>query len=177
MIKFFMRKILMIGLSILFFSFFSILFLLFRNNREINGDLKIKGNSFIEGLKILHKKNGIDAWTLNAKRADFIEDENKAELSNISMVIQKNGIVLYADKGVYNLSEQSFTTDGIVQAEAKDYIITADSIDYEASSGKIKTDGRIRVEGKRFKVEGKGMRADAGQKVSISNDVKAIFYR
>lgn len=169
-----MKKILAIVLSILFFS---MLFVMLRNSNEITRDLQIKGNSFIEGLKILHKKNGITIWTLSAKKADFTEGENKAELSDINMVMQKNGLVLYADKGVYNLSEQSFTTDGIVRAEAKDYTITADSIDYEASSGEIKTDGRIKFESKRFEVEGKGMKADAGQKVSILNDVKATFHK
>jgi len=169
-----MRKVLLIGLSL---SLLCVLFVVLRNGSEISGDLKIKGNSFIEGLKILHKKNGITIWTLSAKKADFMEGENKAELSDINMVMQKNGLVLYADKGVYNLSEQGFTTDGIVRAEAKDYTITADSIDYEASSGKIKTDGRIKFESKRFEVEGKGMKADAGQKVNILNDVKATFHK
>jgi LPS export ABC transporter protein LptC len=169
-----MKKILMIGLSVLFFS---MLFVMLRNSNEITRDLQIKRSSFIEGLKILHKKNGITIWILSAKKADFLEGENKAELSDINMAMQKNGLVLYADKGEYNLSEESFTTDGVVRAEAKDYTITADSLDYEASSGEIKTDGRIKFKSKRFEVEGKGMKADAGQKVSILNDVKATFYK
>jgi len=169
-----MKKVLLIGLSI---SLLCMLFVVLRNSREISGDLKIKGDSFIEGLKILHQKNGITVWTLNARKADFVEGEDKAELADISVVVQKNGMVLYADKGVYDLSAQSFTTDGAVRAEAKDYTITADSIDYEASSGEIKTDGWIKVEGKNFKVEGRGMKADAGQEVKILNDVKATFYK
>lgn len=175
MIKFLMKKVLLIGLSVLLFSS---LFLMLRTGRENIGDFQIKkGNSFLEDIRILQKKNGVTVWTLTASKADFMEGENKAELNNINMVIQKNGLVLYADKGVYNLLEQSFTTEDIVRAEAKDYTITADSIDYEASSGEIKTDGRIKVEGKGFKVEGKGMKADAGQKVRILNDVKATFHK
>jgi hypothetical protein len=174
MIKFFMKKVLLIGLSI---SLLCTLFVLLRNDREIGGDLKIKGDSFIEGLKILHQKDGITVWTLNARKADFIKGGDKAELADISVVIQKNNMGLHADKGVYDLSAERFTTDGEIKAEAKDYTITADSIDYEASSGEIKTGGRIRVEGKKFKVEGKGMKADAGQKMSILNDVKATFYK
>lgn len=174
MIEFFMKKILMVGLSILFFS---MLFMMLRNGREISGDLQIKGNSFIEGLRILQKNNGTAIWTLSARKADFIEGEDKAELSDITMIIQKNGLVLYADNGIYNLSDQRFTTEGEVKADAKDYTIIADSVDYEASSGEIKTGGRIKVEGKKFKVEGKGMKTDAGQKVSILNDVKATFYK
>jgi LPS export ABC transporter protein LptC len=169
-----MRKILMIVLSILFLS---TLFVMLRNGREMSGDVKIKGNSFIEKLRIVHKKNGVAVWTLNARNADFLEGEDEAKLSDISMVIQKNGMVLYADKGVYNLSEKSFTTDGVVRAEGKDFTIKADSIDYEVSSGKIKSEGRVEVDSKKFKVEGKGMKAIEGQKVTILDDVKATFYK
>jgi len=93
------------------------------------------------------------------------------------MVLQKNDVVLYADRGMYDFSEKSLTTKSVVKAEAKDYKITADSIDYEISSGKIQTGGRIKVEGKRFTVEGKGMKADEGQKVRVYNDVKATFQK
>jgi lipopolysaccharide assembly outer membrane protein LptD (OstA) len=173
MIKFFMKKVLLIGLSI---SLLCMLFVLLRNTREISGDLKIKGDSFIEGLKILHQKNGITVWSLSARKADFVEGEDKAELADINVVIQKNGMVLHADKGVYDLLNQGFTTDGETRAEVKDYTITADSINY-ASSGEIETKGRVKVESKRFIVEGRGMKADAGQKVSILNDVSATFYK
>jgi Lipopolysaccharide-assembly, LptC-related len=167
-----MARILMTGLSILLFG---TLFLMLRNGSETDVDLRIKSNSFIDGLRILHNKNGINLWTLNARRADFTEGGDKARLSDINMVIKKEGLILYADRGIYDLDEQRFTTEGIVKAETKDYTITADSIDYEASLGEIKTGGRIKVEGKRFRVEGKGMKADAGQKVSVFNDVKATF--
>ncbi|MEW6418714.1 MAG: LPS export ABC transporter periplasmic protein LptC [Nitrospirota bacterium] len=169
-----MKRVLLIGLSI---SLVCMLFVLLRNDREISGDLKIKGYSFIEGLKILHQKDGITVWTLSARKADFIEGEDKAELAGISVVTQKNDMVLHANKGVYDLSDQRFTTDGEIKAEAKDYTITADSIDYDASSGEIKTEGWIRVEGKKFKVEGRVMKADAEQKMSILNDVRATFYK
>jgi len=169
-----MKKILMIGLPIILFS---LLFVVLRTSREMNGKPQIKRDSFIEGLRISQKKDGIALWTLTAKKANIIEGADKAELSDINMVIQKNGLLLHADKGVYNFLEHGFTTEDVVKAKAKDYTITADSIDYEASSGDIKTDGWIKIEGKRFTVEGKGMKADAEQKVSVLNNVKATFYK
>jgi LPS export ABC transporter protein LptC len=168
-----MKKILMVVLSILFLS---TLFVMLRNGREMSGDMKMKGNSFIEKLRIVHKKNGVTVWTLNARKADFLEGEDEAKLSDISMVIQKNGMVLYADKGLYNLSGRSFTTDEVVKAQGKDFTIKADSIDYDVSSGRIKSEGRVEVDSKKFKVEGKGMKADEGKKVTILDDVKATFY-
>lgn len=165
----------MIGLSVLLFSS---LFLMLRTGKENIGDFQIKkGNSFIEDIKILQKKNGMTVWTLTASRADFAGGEDKAELTDINMVMHKNGVALQVDKGIYNLSDRSFTTDSIVKAESKNYKIIADSIDYEVTSGEIGTDGMVKLEGKGFRVEGKGMKADAEQKVSILNDVKATFHK
>jgi LPS export ABC transporter protein LptC len=175
MIKFLMKKVFMTGLSVLLFIS---LFLMLRTGRENTGDLQIKkGNSFIEDIRILQKKKGATVWTLTASKADFKEGENKAELSDIHMALPKNDVVLRADKGIYDFSERSLTTESVVKAEAKDYKITADSIDYEISSGKISTGGRIKVEGRGFMVEGKGMKADTEQKVRIYNDVKATFQK
>ena len=167
-----MKKVLLIGLSVLFLG---ILFLMLGTGRETPGDFRIAGGSFIEDVRITQKKSGSTIWTLTASSAHFLGDENRAELQDISMELQKNGVVLHAAKGIYNLSDRSFTTDSIVKADAKNYTITADSVDYEISSGKIRTDGRITVEGKGFKVEGKGMKADSSQRVEILHDVKATF--
>ncbi len=174
MIKFLMKKVLVIALSVLLFS---VLFLMLRTGREKAGDLQIKGSSFIEDIRILQKKNGMTVWTLTANKADFVEGEDKAKMSDITMVIQKKNVVLHADRGIYNLSERSFATDSIVNAESKDFRIKADSIDYDVASGKIRTDGKIEVEGKGFRVEGKGMDAETGQKVRVLNDVKATFHK
>jgi len=169
-----MKKYLMIGLSVFFACVF---FLLLRSDRESGRDIKIRGNSFIDGLTILQKKDGAPFWTLTARKADFREGEKKVELSDITMVLHKNSMTFYTDNGTYDLSNQNFTTGGEIRAEAKDYTIRVDSIDYEASSGEFKTGGRIQVEGKKFKADGKGMKVDSEQKVRILKDVKATFYK
>jgi len=170
-IKFFMKKVLMIGLSVLFFGSFV---LMLRTGKEMTGDVQIRGGSSMEGIRILQKKNGATVWTLTADKADFTEGDNKAKLSNVRMMIPKNGLVLHADKGTYDLSDKSFKTECIVKADTKDYNIVADSMDYDVSSGKIRTGGQVKLESKRLKVEGKGMDADQGE-VKVFNDVTATF--
>jgi LPS export ABC transporter protein LptC len=172
MIEFFMKRFLLLGLSVLLGI---ILFTISRNSKGLIGDLKVRGNSYIEDIRILQKKNGITLWTLNAKKADFIEGEGKAKLSDINMVIEKNGIVLYADKGIYDLIGQSFTTYSAVRADSKDFTITADSIACDVSTGTINTNGRVELDSKKFRVEGKGMQTDSDKKVKILDDVKATF--
>jgi lipopolysaccharide assembly outer membrane protein LptD (OstA) len=169
-----MKKGLMIGLSVLLFV---ALLIVLKAGRENGGDIQVKGGSFLENLTIVQKKDGQPLWTLTASRADFKENEDKAELSDINLVMEKDHVTLQADKGLYDLSGRSFTTDSAVKAMSRDYRITADSIDYEVASGMIQTQGRIRLESKGFGVEGEGMKSEADHKVRILNDVKATFHR
>lgn len=169
-----MKKVLLIGLSVLFFSS---LFLMLRSGREMVGDIRTRTDSFLEDIRIVQKKDGVTTWTLTASKADFREGEQRAQLSDIELRIEKNGMILHADRGVYDLSGQSFSTDETVKASGKDISLSADSLDYEVASGKIRTEGKIRVEGKGFSVEGTGMQADSEQKVNILNDVKATFHK
>lgn len=148
-----------------------------RSGKEMVGDIRTRTDSFLEDIRIVQKKDGVTTWTLTASKADFREGEQQAELSDIELRIEKNGMILHADRGVYDLSSQSFSTDETVTASGKDISLSADSLAYEVASGKIKTDGKIRVEGKGFSVEGTGMQADSEQKVNILNDVKATFHK
>jgi hypothetical protein len=173
MIEFLMKKVLLIGLAVLFFTG---VFLMLRAAKERDGELRVTGGSFIEGIRILQKKNGVVLWDLTAGRADF-ESENRARLSDVSISLRKNGVVLFADRGVYNLSDKSFTTDKAIKAEGDDYRITADSADFEIASGNIKTEGNVKMEGKGFEVEGRGLKAEDEKKVKIFNDVKATFHK
>lgn len=139
--------------------------------------INVKGTSFIEGLEILHSENGNTIWKLHARKADFTKDDNIVELKNVTVTVPKNGMIFYADTGRYDLLSKNFIINSDIQAEAKDYCILTSSLDYNASSGTATTDQRIIVEGKKFKVEGKGMTLDSEQIVRIRNNVKATFYK
>jgi len=147
------------------------------SEREESTALKIKGNSFIEGLMVSYLKDGNTVWTLTARRADFTQGETKAILTDVTVKVHENDMSLHTGTATYDLLTQNITTKGEIRADTKDYTITTASIDYEASSREIKTEDSITVEGKRFKVEGKGMMLDKEQKVRILKDVKAIFYK
>jgi hypothetical protein len=104
-----------------------------QDRRDMGGEIQLKGNSFIERVQIIQKKDGETLWTLHAAKADFFEGEDKAELSDMSLKMQKNNIVLYTDRGIYSLSEKRFTTDQVVKAQAEDFLITADSMEFDIS--------------------------------------------
>ena len=173
MIEFFMKKGFMIGLSILLICLF---FLIIRDRGDMGKDVQLRGNSFMEGIQIIQKEDGKALWDLQAKRADFVE-EDKAELTDISLVIPKNDIVLYAERGMYSLSERRFTTDSEVKARSKDFMITAESIDYDIVTGTIESDGRVELESEKMTIKGRGMKTETGLTITVYDDVKATFYQ
>lgn len=153
------------------------LFLFLGHNREVEKDLLLGRDSFIEGLKIIHKKDGKNIWTLDAKRADIVENEGKAKLTDIAMTIEDKGMTIHAGNGLYDMSNRNLTLHGSITADAKDYTIIADSAEWNNSTGEIKTVGDVRVESKKFNVKGAGMEAKSDQKVRILKNVKATFYQ
>jgi len=157
--------------------FASLIILLFGIDREGIKEIKVKSDSSFEGLTILQKKGGALLWTLTARKADIKENENIAKLSDITLVLQKNGMVLYTDRGTYNLTSQDFTSESEIRGRTKNYSIMVDSIDYDHTSGEFRTEGPVHVESKRLKVDGKGMRVDSEQRLRLLKDVKATFHR
>jgi LPS export ABC transporter protein LptC len=173
MIEFFMKKSLLFVLSLIIFSLF---FFMVKGEKTDKNALIRKGESFIEGLKIIHKKNGAKDWILTARRADLTENSEKAHLSDIEMTIENKGFTVYADKGIYNMSGKNLTVEGRIVARSNNYLITSENIEFDSLSGNLKTDGNVKIEGKKFSLQGKGMNMDnAGQKVRINRDVKAVF--
>ena len=169
-----MKKGLLAGLICLLLIGF---FFMLKPGKETDIDLRITGSSFLEDISILHKKNGDTMWTLTAKKADFPEGEDKAELHTVRLAVPGNNLTLYADKGTYSFSGNTFAADTLVEAHGENYRITADSLDLDISSSGIQTEGRVRVEGDGFSVEGEGMQAGKEQKVKIFRDVKAVFQK
>lgn len=173
MIIFFMKRSLFFILSLLLFSLF---FFMVKSEKGSRLDMQLKGESFIEGLKIIHKKNGKPDWILTAKRADITENGDKAHLTDIEMTIENRGMTIYADKGLYNLTNKNLTIDGKVIAKNNNYSIITEHVELDSKADNLKTEGNVKIEGKKFSLQGKGMRINnAEQKVRILKDVKATF--
>ena len=140
-------------------------------------DILLKGNSFIEGMKIVYKKNGARDWTLTAKRADISDEGNKAFLTDITMTLETRGLTLYADRGLYRMADKNLTVDGKIVARGDTYAITSAGGEFDNRDNDFKTGGEVRIDSRKFTVQGRGMNIDgSGQKVRILRDVKAVFY-
>lgn len=173
MIEFFMKKSMLFAFSLLVFIMF---FFAVGGEKTGKSDLVRKGESYIEGLKIVHKTNGEGDWTLTAKRADLFENGEKARLSDIRMDVEKKGLVVLADRGLYDMSNKNLSIDGKITARTDTYSIISENVEFGGPAGSMKTAGSVTLEGKKFKLQGRGMEADnAAQKVRILSDVKAVF--
>ncbi len=140
--------------------------------------MQLAGDSFFEGLKIINKKDGITEWVLTAKRADLSKDGKEALLSGIEMKLEKQGMMVNAAKGLYNMETKNVTIDGVITARNEKYVITTSQALIDSGGGLIETEGEVTVAGKSFNLEGKGLQADNNeQKVRILNNVKATFHR
>ncbi len=169
-----MKKSVLIILSI---TLFSLLIYMMKGEKIAQTGSLQKGDSYIEGLRLLHRQNGALDWILTAGRADIGGKGDKAYLSGIEMKIEDKGITVYADKGVYDMNARNLVVDGKVVAKADSYSITTEGVKFDNAGQMLRTGGRVRLEARKFSVEGTGMEADnIAQKVKILKDVKAVFY-
>ncbi|OGW56908.1 MAG: LPS export ABC transporter periplasmic protein LptC [Nitrospirae bacterium RBG_16_43_8] len=168
-----MKKKVLLLISLLLLS---LVFLFFGNNKGLKKSLPFKGGSFIEGLKIIHKKNGTSMWTLNASRADIIEGSDRVKLNDVVLTIENKEMTIYSPEGFYNMESRDLTLNGKIKAVSKGYTITTESVEWNQSRGEIVTKEAVKIESKKFNVEGVGMEADSEQKVRILKNVKATFF-
>jgi len=168
-----MKKSLLVLASFLLFSLF--LFMV-QGEKASKLDIHLKGESFLEGLKIIHKKNGLQNWILTAKRADISKDGNEADLTDVEMEVKNKGITIFAEKGLYNLDTKKISIEGTITAKNNAYSITASKIEIDSDAGLLTTGKEVLIEGKKFTLQGKGMEINNNeQKVRIMKDVKATF--
>lgn len=169
-----MKKSMLVVLSVMLFF---LLFFMLKSERGAKTGIIMKGDSFIEGLKLVHRQNGNADWTLTAQRADITDKGSKAYLSGIEMKIQNKGITIHADKGLYDMNARNLFVEGKVVADGGSYSITSAGARFDNASGTLRADGGVKMEAKKFSVEGIGMEADnTAQTVRIRKNVKAIFY-
>lgn len=168
-----MKKFMFVVLSALLFSVF---IFMVKSEKESRTNIQLKDDSFIEGLKIIHKNNGKSDWTLIAKKADFQEHENLAYLDDVQITMQGKNMTIFADKGQFNMSNKNLSVNGNIIAKSKDYSITTEHVSLDSKAGTISSDGNITLKGKKLDLQGKGISINnKDQKVRILKDVKATF--
>ena len=173
-IKFSMKKSLLVLASFLLFCLF---FFMVEEEKANKLDVHLQGSSFFEGIRISQKKDGIQNWTLTAKRADISKKGDEAKLTDIQVEVKDKGVIIYAEKGLYNMDTKKMSIDGPITAKKDDYSITTTNVEIDSSAGLLKTNEDVHMKGQKFSLQGKGMEIKNNeQKVRILKDVKATFH-
>ena len=165
-----------IFLAFLCLSLLSLFFILLSDEGEYRRDLSVrKAASYMEGFRVVSKQGGMDSLVITAARADFSKDETRARLDSVTMDIKKEGVLLNADRGTYNLDTRDLGLEDNVTIRTRDSVIRTNNLSWDPSRGMLTAQGKVRVEGSKFTVEGEGLAATDESKVRLMRNVKAIF--
>ena len=136
----------------------------------------------MDGFRMVQSDNGRAAWSMNASAAELF-DTKKALVRDLEVVLyypDGRTAAMLAEEGTMDTE----TGDGSVRRGARDvrivtsdgYLMTTDSLAWNASDREITTPSAFRVLGKEIYLEGTGMSADADlRKVVVRKNVKAIL--
>jgi len=157
-------------------SVFFIFFIVFSGERESRRDFSIsKEGSYIEGFRIVSKKDGTDALIITARRADFSKDETLARMDAVTMDIKKEGALLSADHGTYNMNTKDLTLEDNVTLRARDTVIHAGNLSWNPSGEILSAEGKVLIKSNKLTIEGEGLTATKDNRVKLMRNVKAIF--
>lgn len=160
-------------LSLVFF-----VFILVRSEKGVRLDLQATGDSFIDGIKIVHKKNGNSDWVLTARRADITKGGDEAVLQDLKLAMQDRALTVYADQGVYGLEDKNIQIIGKIAAEGRQVSVETSDVSFDNNNNMMTTGEPVMIKGKKFVVQGRGFEANTlEEKMRIFHDVQATFYR
>jgi LPS export ABC transporter protein LptC len=132
-------------------------------------------SSYMEDVNIVNKKTGRKQWSLKAERVDLAEDNSIARMREVAIDLPQEGMRVKAASGVFNVDTGDLSLSGNVEARTEDFVISTDHVGLDSEKEEVLTDGKVVMEGKRYKVEGYGMRA-FDEKVWLGRDVEAVFF-
>lgn len=150
-------------------------YMVFDRDQDYRRTPVIKTNSYIEGLRIVDRKDGRDSWVITAKKADFTSDGTVATMDTITMETAKDGMRLEADGGTYNLSTKDLHLDDNIRIRIRGSVISAGHLSWNPASGLLTSADRVSMAGDSFRIEGEGITATQDQKVKVLKNVRATF--
>ncbi len=136
----------------------------------------------MEGFRIIETEHAKVAWTVDAKRADLLDDK-EAQLKDVEAVFHNpdgRTVALVGDLGTLDTS----TGNASIRRGAKEvrvvtsdgYLMTTDALSWKARDRTVRTNDPFKILGRDTYVEGKGMTADVDLgELMVDDNVKAIL--
>lgn len=138
----------------------------------------------IEGVKLYRFKNDLTEWEIEAQDALVHKGKDYATLHDIKAVYtspDRSPFKIIADRGTYDMDTDIFYAEKIeddvnIRIGDKLTIIT-NSVSWYGSESRIHGEGKARLKGKRFILEGKGLSGSLSEGTyEIGKDIKALFW-
>lgn len=168
------RKVL---LAFLCLCLLSIFFVLFSDEREYRREFSLsRVTSYMEGFRVVSRKGGQESWVITARKADFSKDDTLAKMDSVTMDMKKEGVLLNAEHGIYNLTTKALRLEDNITIHMRDSVIHTSNLSWNPSQGLLTAEGKVRMEGAKFVVEGEGLTATQDNRVQLTRNVKAIFH-
>lgn len=165
-----MKKTVFLAVAVLFFV---VLALLSEREGDIKTKIKLGDNSYMDDVAITHKKDGAVKWTLSAKKAVFVTD-NDVALTDLTISFPEKELTLTSDEGTYDMAQRDLKIEKNIKAAGRNYDIVAETLFWDSSRNELLSDDTVRIVGRKFYVEGDHLVATT-DKAILQNNVKAIF--
>jgi LPS export ABC transporter protein LptC len=150
------------------------LFFMFFMEGEEGKSPELAAVSYLEDVRITNKKTGQLQWEILTKRVDLTSEGGIATMKGVAITLPREGMDVQAATGIYNMETSHLRLDGDVLARGENFTFRTGHVEIDSKKGEMTTDDDVLVEGKNFKVSGRGMRA-AGQKIWLESDVNAAL--
>lgn len=159
---------------LVFICFFAVIVFFSGRDEFYKPKVNLGDNSYMDGVSIVQRKDGIIKWKLASKKAVFI-DENDVKLETLQITFPDRGLTLNSDGGIYDIEKRNLKINGHVDAATADYDILTPALFWDSSKNEIFSDQRVQIIGKKFYVEGDDLDS-TNDKATLNKNVKAIFY-
>jgi LPS export ABC transporter protein LptC len=130
-------------------------------------------DAVMEGVTVVASRDGKVLWRLSTERAVMPSGAGVAMLGSIDLSIPAETLKVRSGSGVYDFKTSDLDLNDNVIADNGQFVLYADYARFEAKTGEVTSDSRVRVDGNGFDLIGRGFRAK-GSNIEILNKVEAL---
>jgi LPS export ABC transporter protein LptC len=121
----------------------------------------------METLALTEIQEGDKRWTLEAKNADFLKDQNQIRISGVKVEFfggPDKVVRVKAQEGLINTKDRLLTLKGEVEMVSGDLRITTSMVTYQPAGRLLLAPEEVTLEEPRLKIQGKGLKVELAEK-------------
>ncbi len=160
--------------SLIMIFLFVILYCLFKDD-NINEFIQYNDKSYMENVKIIHKRENITKWTAHIKNIFFQKNDNDAKIEDILLNFPEKNIVLSAEKGNIDFNKNIINLKDKVTSFHEKFKIITDNIYWDISQDNLTSESEVLITSKRFRIRADEINTFNDVEISLLGNVRAVF--